>query len=451
MKTIKIGINKFFSFLFNPDVFNYWNVDISTARLIGKTRAMAQAMVYWLNKEEGFCGLAMRDTSSNLNGSVVNEIFRACRILHINGVKYSIGKRELTFPNGNIIYFRGAQTKNVSQITLAGFTPEYEPTRWIIWLEEVFQFTNKQYAEIAQAIRGAPKTIFSTSNPWLPENWYVKMLEKIQPFNTGILKSKGSIINSYINDEQKRLIIYASIENSPFVTKEIKAQLKNDCLAQPWMTNPVILGVPGILSGAIYAHLMDYVKFIPANKEWVKEIEFTVGVDFGEVSDSTSAVLIASIGGYKEVRVLQEFEYKPTRVGSLERHEIADLVNSKIIEWKALYKIKNKIQARFDNAAVVFGRRLQQVGEPYGIIYVPCSKKLINDRIDLVTILMAEKRLIFSDRIKILSREMKASLWKTDKYNEPIRERADGNDHMLNAFEYALERRHKTYHKMRGK
>lgn len=439
-------VNSFFQFLFNNEIFDYWNVDISTARKIGKTKAMALMMCYWLTKEEGWGGLAMRDTSSNLDNSVVSEIFWALRELDIRDADYSLGKRELTFSNGNKIYFRGAQVQNTTQITLAGFAADYPIKRWIVWLEETYQFSAKQYAEIGQAIRGAPKTIFSTSNPWLEENWYVKLMSDMQQFDKKKLIDEGHIIGSYKSDEEKRLIVYATVENTPFLSREEIAQLKNDTKAQPWQMDPVIYGMPGVLSGAIYAHLMEYVEY-KMPKVGARADEYTVGIDFGEITDSTSAVLMATMDEYDEVRVLEEFEYKPSKHVNLSGGQIADLVNDVIIDWKAKYGISGNVQARYDNAAVVFGRRLKKLGPEFDIKYIPCSKKLINERIDLMTMLMAEGRMVFKDNIEILRREMKTSMWKTNKTTgAAIKERQDGNDHMLNAFEYALERRHRKLH-----
>ena len=439
-------MNSFFQFLFNVNIFNYWNVDMSTARKIGKTKAMALMMVYWCDKEKGFAGLAMRDTSSNLGDSVVTEIFWALRELNITNTTYSLGKRELKFANGNIIYFRGAQVKTQTQVTLAAFNASYAPTQWIVWLEETYQFSAKQYAEIGQAIRGAPKTIFSTSNPWLEDNWYVDMLSRIQPFNEELLRKNNSIAGSYVSDTQKRLIVYATVYNSPFLTDSIIAQLKNDTQAQPWQERPVLLGMPGVLSGAIYAHLMENVYYRAPQHTTIVD-EFTIGIDFGEIRDSTSILLMCSTDGYKDIRVLEEFEYKPTKYNSLGRSELADLVHSTIVNWKSKYKIRGSLQARYDNSAVVFGKRLKVLGPDYEIRYIPCSKKIIVERIDLITMMMNEHRVIFKDNINVLRREMKSAVWEVDKSTgKNIRKRKDGNDHMLNALEYAVERRHRKFH-----
>lgn len=439
-------LNNFFAFLFKEDIFDYWNVDIPTARKIGKSKAMALMMVYWISQQQDWAGMAMRDTSSNLDSSVLAEIFWALRELNVKA-SYSLSRRELTFPNGNKIYFRGAQVQNQTQVTLAGFTSSYTPKRWIVWLEEVYQFSAKQFAEIGQAIRGAPKTIFATSNPWLETNWYVKMISEIQPFDEIKLKKDHAQIGSYVNEQQRRLVVYSSVHNTPFLSPQDIAQLRNDTLAQPWQEKPVLWGMPGILTGAIYAHLLDKVNYkppLPASRV----IEWTVGIDFGEIKDSTSLVLIATMSNFEQVRVVEEKEYKPHGANSLERNELAELVHDTITGWMAKYEIK-KVQARYDNAAVVFGKRLKELSLDSPVNYKSCSKKLILDRIDLTTMLMAEGRLIFKDNIRKLRLEMKASIWKsTNKEGEVKYEREDGNDHMLNAFEYALERRHQKYHRI---
>lgn len=143
---------------------------MSMARKPGKSKAAALGIVYWLSQKNGYAAIAMRDTSANLVNSVIAEVLWAIREFKITGTKYFLGKKEIHFANGNIVYFRGAQTANLAQVALAGFAPSYDPVQWIVWLEEVYQFTAKQYAEIAQAIRGAPKVIWETSNPWLLTN-----------------------------------------------------------------------------------------------------------------------------------------------------------------------------------------------------------------------------------------------------------------------------------------
>lgn len=60
--------------------------------------------------------------------------------------------------------------------------------------------------------------------------------------------------------------------------------------------------------------------------------EFTIGIDFGEIKDSTAVVLMCSINDFEQVRILEEFEYKPNKDYFLERDEIAEMVNEKILD-----------------------------------------------------------------------------------------------------------------------
>lgn len=59
------------------------------------------------------------------------------------------------------------------------------------------------------------------------------MLNSIQPYDKIKLKQDKSIIGDYISETQRRKIVYGSIHNTPFLTKEDINQLINDTKAQP--------------------------------------------------------------------------------------------------------------------------------------------------------------------------------------------------------------------------
>ncbi len=59
------------------------------------------------------------------------------------------------------------------------------------------------------------------------------MLSNIQPFDKDKLEKDSYIMGSYMDDDMKRLIVYSTIENTPYLTEDDKAQLRSDTLAQP--------------------------------------------------------------------------------------------------------------------------------------------------------------------------------------------------------------------------
>ena len=90
------------------------------------------------------------------------------------------------------------------------------------------------------------------------------MIEEIQPFARP--EDQHYKIGEYISDTERRLVVQGDVYNSPFLSDEDIAQLINDCKAQPYMYDPVIRGLPGILTGAIYAHLLEKTKYIEPSK-----------------------------------------------------------------------------------------------------------------------------------------------------------------------------------------
>ena len=438
--------------LYTSDIWNNDMYYYVMARGTGKTYNICDVFVTHAINTKNFHGLMVRSTNKKVMETLQIEMVKSIHKFGLdNFVRWRPGIQTFIFRNGATIKLMGAQPSTTIGVPFSGHTVPPDCSFYLIWGEEMSEWPKYWYSSFLQgANRGMDKNgksafLFS-SNPWDSKNWYIKMINEWLPFNKEKIKKEKWITRKMVDQQGAKIVInHASIYSNYLLPKDVKQGILSSVISQPWMENPVVWGMPGVLGAIIYAHLLERTEWQGGETFYYKD--FSIGIDFGEITDSTTAILCVLVNNYK-VHVLEEFEIKSNKNYHIDRADLAYQVHKKILEWINKYRIE-RVRARVDNSASVFIDKLRELAKgTNSLYYEPCSKKLIVKRIDLVTMIMADYRLLFTPNIQILKREMRNSRWKEDpKTQEPIKERMDGNDHTLNAFEYAIEKWWDKLHK----
>lgn len=437
----QIKILKHYKHLFSKDLFKLVAIYLAEGRGTGKTRLIIDLIIYFSLTLPNFHSTIVRNTNTNIMKSIYPELLKGIHRWKLEDyVTFKKQEQVFTFKNGNSIWLQGAQPQTTITVPFAGQTIPVGCEYYLAWGEEMWEWNRSWYTSFLQgAGRGAPNKLFIfTSNSWLWSNWYVKMINDWAPFNKKKMRKEGVVETDVITKSGPIKVFQANIWSNYLLPKDDYDAIIQSIIAEPWKEDPALYGMPGNLGHTIYAHLLDKTKWPFANNDQINYQEFRIGLDFGEITDSTSMV-IGTLTDKREVLILDEFEIKP-RPG-LEREEMAHMAYQRILQWKQRYNLNRQVlKVIYDNSAVIFARILNRMNSDLYIQFQPCSKFPIVERIRWTLTAMGQKQLLFNDNIIILKREMEASAWKENRTTgEPIQERVDGNDHMINAFEYMIE------------
>lgn len=389
---------------------------------------------------------------------------------------------EITYkPTGQKIVFKGMN--NPTSITSTKFAHGYLTD---IYLEELYEIQNySDFLQLDGSMRVDKKTakeigiqITGVMNPWSPDHWV------FTEFFKGRLEPTEEYMETHMWDDYcdpnfigpfgKGLYLHQSNykinefrdESWDLAAQEMKKR-------SPELYKPNFLGLFGATTGLCYPEFKENC-LISANDILARNdiIAFAIGIDTGlsngegkkvnikkgedaslRIRSATTMALIGITKGYDKIIVCDEYFHSNNRGDNntntdnqddLSHPELLNQLIVYITDWIKKYSsvpkgnllMKGVINCYVDNADIATRQGLQMKAREYGLYninFIPSTKRAIQTRVDFTRLLMAYScYLVNKDWCPNLIREL-----KTARKGEKGEARAPGNDHLLDACDYA--------------
>ncbi|MCP4343494.1 MAG: PBSX family phage terminase large subunit [Desulfobulbaceae bacterium] len=369
----------------------------------GKTYSLAQCCVLWAL--EGRSILVVRQVAKTLRTSVFSDIKK---IIYSYGLQdlfiIRVSTMEIISKYGDgCIMFCGLD--DVEKVK--GVTPAKAAAFDTLWKEEATETLEEVYNQLMLRMRGKTRFVkrrILSFNPiymlhWIYKKWFAHLTpsQQISYTSESIRIQRSTFLdNEYLEDDEK-LVFEQMKKNSPYHYKVYA------------------LGEFGVIGSLIYEN-WEVCKH--PSQRFINSIpEMYFGGDWGYNPDPYSCVKVGVNMALMEIYVLGER-------GGLNRHtktiakEIKPLVGNNMVNWDS---------ARPD--------LIDEVRD-YGINAEPANKRLLKKRaivsLQMFTIYISEECPNFKQEIEVHQRKKNAQ-------GEYLPEAADGNDHYLDAWVYALQ------------
>lgn len=370
---------------------------------------------------------------------------------------------------GHKIEFYGINRQQVhsGRTQLSGL-PHVPNVKYLFLLfEEAFEFENQfEVNSIVEAVRAFnangeqqfQKIKIFCCNPWEEGNWYISYCKQHYEWDIEELRKNGSqakVISIPLKEGGvvKELFHYTNWR----IVREYLSQSIIDDILKTWETNPnrarvVDWGIPAYEQSAIYTHVLDR---IWKRVNFKIEDELLGGGDYGWGRDNDAGMTAFVFCGYtSDVGITVYHEYTSSNKDFVKDEnklclEVVQFYKECLIEYASknnLNLANLQLKIRVDNAAPSFVRLLNNAvlasNLETQLLFTLCKKYNVQDRIQVVNSVAGAQQLFFNSMcdwmpVKELFKEMRSSRYKKDSQNGNQREKK--NDHVLNAFEYAIE------------
>ena len=417
---------------------SFWNCRkryrvVKGGRASKKSRTTALYYIYNLMRYFHFnnvkpCLLVVRRYFNTHKNSTRAELIWAINRLGVSHL-WHIPKSELTLtykPSGQVILFRGMdEPDSITSISVpVGFLC------WC-WIEEAYQLHNEDdFNKLDMSFRGAvPEPLFKqvtmSFNPWSDLTW-LKPRFFDNPDNNTFSTTTDYRINEFL-DAADRAIFEDMRVNNPR-----RYQIEG-------------LGDFGTSEGLIYIGYAENPEKNHKELENEKLLFISCGLDYGSgTPDSklgkTVISAIAITNNFEKAFCIEESYFNdfflPERITKWAIDFLIDLkekYKTDVIlhaEWASSDAINNAIKLELINRGIE------------GITFEPAYKSTILDRIDLIQILLSDKRFLFTSKVPRTKKGFQNALWDTQKAKIkgiPVRLDTGQTDiDILDAVEYAV-------------
>lgn len=262
-----------------------------------------------------------------------------------------------------------------------------------------------------------PHSLFDgTCNPAGPEHWFRKFLD--------------SDADIYLQEY--------SIDDNTFLSPTFVSALKKEYAGTVYYDR-YILGRWCAAEGVVYRRYADdpaAFRIDSADPRLSSLTKIDVGVDFGGNRSATAFVACGTVGNYEAVSVLAS-----------ERH--GDLLDSEALGERFCDFIQG-VEARYgkvgaaycDNAEPILIRTLKKAARQRGLtLAVRLAKKSpVNDRIRLISRLMAQGRFFVCDACRSVKAALCTAVWREDAVGDERLDNGTSDIDTLDALEYSVER-----------
>ena len=276
------------------------------------------------------------------------------------------------------------------------------------WSEPVFSMLKSRLDKPSSRFDG-------TCNPDGPEHWFKKFLDS----------GSDVFLQTY------------EIDDNPFLSPRFVSALKQEYAGTVYYDR-YILGRWCAAEGLIYSRFADDpgAFTLPKDSPLLGRLsKIEVGVDFGGNRSGTAFVACGTVGSYEAVIALTS-----------ERH--LDLLDSDRL-GERFCDFLEAVSARFgevhtvrcDNAEPILIRTVKKAAVGRGLTPVirPARKSPVNDRIRLVSRLMAQSRFFITDGCRTLREALRSAVWKPDAVPDERLDNGSTDVDSLDAMEYAIE------------
>ena len=368
----------------------------------------------------------------------------------IPGVLINKTKRKIVYEKSELIVF-GLKT-NTKQKGLSAIKTGMRSAKGadyiIIAIDEAYEVNQDDYNALIEAVRGSDHIlVIRIANPWSIKNDFIKYCNSYLPFSK---KEKNNYEDTF-HIEDKKLFHYPSYKDNKFLRGWEVEKLEELLSRDPKRAIVSVLGMPGIIKGAIYEGYYEKIKVVPKGADLPVSM-FKGGIDWGIKHSSTAANFhlitpnnrsIRLSKGYTHNNEQMTFKDNPTMIKEILYH-IEDLGD----KYPAM--VSMGLHVKVDNAAWGIIDMISSEAQKMGLTWVqfdPSIKYEINTRIDVFRLAMSLEKfwdmedfespnyepLRYEDENDTLKEELEISQWDPDKQLERLNE----NDHHINAWEYA--------------
>lgn len=287
-----------------------------------------------------------------------------------------------------------------------------------------------------RTIAAKKRKIFWDLNPDNPNSFiYTDYIDKYDK------KAKeGTLLGGY-NYE------HFTIDDNINITEERKEQIKSQYDKESIWYMRDILGVRCIAEGLIYRTFSNDMSTNEGKRFYIKEIprlqEINIGVDFGGGGSAHAFVASGITAGYKNLIALSSERWLEGKDNvDIDPEKLGELFVNFVKRVQATYGHLGRVEHIYmDSAEQTLIRGLRKSLEKAGIfITVRNSRKAeINDRINCISMLMAQGRFFLTDDCKSLKEALCTAVWNP-KELKPVR-LDDGTSDIdsLESLEYSFE------------
>ena len=375
---------------------------VKGSRRSKKSKTMALWIIYNMMKYALSNTLVVRKTYRTLKDSCFTELKWAAKRLGVSHLwQFKESPLEATYiPTGQKIYFRGLD----DPLKVTSIAVEVGVLCWM-WIEEAYEITKEEDFDtliesmLGDCPEGLWKQITLTFNPWSDRTWIKKRFFDVS--DPDIL----AITTNYMCNEWL----------SPADRKEFERMKQNN----PRRFRVAGLGDWGVIEGLIYENWKE---------QWFtlddlpKDAQSGFGLDFGYTNDPSALFCgFVSLSG-RQLYVWDEM-YKKGLSNKAINDEVARMgykkeqITGDSAEPKSIDELKG------------YGMRIRGAGK---------GKKGFS-KIEGIQWIQDLEIIIHPRCVNFLT-EISQYQWKTDKFGKKLNEPEDGEDHLMDAMRYGLER-----------
>lgn len=291
--------------------------------------------------------------------------------------------------NGSDFLFKGLYRNEQSIKSIEGID--------IAWVEEAQTVSNESIETLTPTVRKPGSQIIYSYNRLVEEDPVHKRLVVEGRPNTLIIKTD-----------------YTLAEKHGLLPDEIKAEVESDKANRPGLYKHKWLGEPNTVEGRVYKD-WQIIDDIPHEAELKRR-----GLDFGYTNDPTAIVAVYYYnGGY----IVDEEVYQ----AGMRNSQIAETIKG-LRDWPTPIIADSAEPKSIDEIKL------------HGVNITGVEKRGVGDKSFRRSVVdnLQDKRISVTKRSANLLKEYYSHMWATDREGKQLNEPQDGNDHAINAIEYAL-------------
>lgn len=450
-------------------------VDEMGGRCSGKT--MMFCPILWVTlcdycDPDSFEFLAFRSSVGNAK-ALQNDILSVLGAYNVS-CKSTRSYQDLTITyKGNKMRIYGLNSQKRNNVSEKAGLPRAGDVRYcFVFFEERYEFSENQISLIKQAIRSINKKDYKTQyiyisacNPWAKSHEYIDELLSKQPFNIDKMKTDGSQIGIYDNEDtikgkdgeliklkQKQIIQYTNWRVvQKYLSDDQISIIKQTHLISKSKGMTVDYGYPGYESGGIYTEFLNKL----TQSMYIPHEFLFGGVDYGWGRAKQSGKTVALFMGASidaGIDIYGEYSHSNADV-AIDADMEADNIVRFYVEQMNQYMRKTsdtingrprEVVVRVDRAEPAFITILNSKVAYYNVYwlrFIKSKKFEVPERIMVTISLLAQSKLRINENtlsypVKLLRSEFEYAKYEEDQKTQM---RAKKNDHSINAFEYAIE------------
>lgn len=412
-----------------PDVVGkgyaaFWNFRgryrvVKGSRRSKKSKTMALWVIYSMMKYRGANTLVVRKTYRTLKDSCFTELKWATKRLKVERLwQFKESPLEAKYlPTGQKIYFRGLD----DELKITSVTVDVGVLCWM-WIEEAYEITKEEaFDTLIESILGdCPpglwKQITLTFNPWSDKTWIKRRFFDEQ---AGV-DAEGKLIYKErptpISDDGEILAITTDYTCNEWLSPEDWKFFERMKKKNPRRFAVAGLGNWGVAEGLIYERWVEQAFTLA---QLPSDAKPAFGLDFGYTNDPT-----ALFCGF------------------------LSLSERRLYVWDELYKKGMSNKAIHDEVVRMgYGKERitadsaepKSIDELKGLGLRICGAKKGKDSVNNGIQWIQDLEIIVHPRCVNFLTEISTYQWRKDKFNKPMNEPEDDNNHLMDAMRYALE------------